>query len=97
MDGGAWWAAIYGVAQSRTRLSAFTFTFHFHFHRVSLVAQRLKCLPAMQETGFDPWVRKIPWRREWQPTIVFLPGEFHEQTPRVIYLGVEFLGCIITI
>ena len=25
--------------------------------------------------GFDPWVRKIPWRREWQPTPVFLPGE----------------------
>ena len=30
MDGGAWWAAIYGVAQSGTRLSDFTFTFHFH-------------------------------------------------------------------
>ena len=30
MDGGAWWAAVYGVAQSRTRLSDFTFTFHFH-------------------------------------------------------------------
>ena len=30
MDGGAWWAAVYGVAQSRTRLSTFTFTFHFH-------------------------------------------------------------------
>ena len=29
--------------------------------------------------GFDPWVRKIPWRRKWQPTPVFLPGEFHEQ------------------
>ena len=29
MDGGAWWAAIYGIAQSRTRLSNFTFTFHF--------------------------------------------------------------------
>ena len=29
-DGGAWWAAVYGVAQSRTRLSDFTFTFHFH-------------------------------------------------------------------
>ena len=29
-DGGAWWAAVYGVAQSRTRLSNFTFTFHFH-------------------------------------------------------------------
>ena len=29
--------------------------------------------------GFDPWVGKIPWRREWQPTPVFLPGEFHGQ------------------
>ena len=28
---------------------------------------------------FDPWVRKIPWRRKWQPTIVFLPGEYHGQ------------------
>ena len=30
MDGGAWWAAVHGVAMSRTRLSDFTFTFHFH-------------------------------------------------------------------
>ena len=29
--------------------------------------------------GLDPWVRKIPWRREWLPTLVFLPGEFHGQ------------------
>ena len=29
MDGGAWWAAVYGVTESRTRLSDFTFTFHF--------------------------------------------------------------------
>ena len=29
MDGGAWWAAVYGVAKSRTRLSDVTFTFHF--------------------------------------------------------------------
>ena len=27
--------------------------------------------------GFDPWVRKIPWRRKWQPTPVLLPGESH--------------------
>ena len=26
---------------------------------------------------FDPWVRKVPWRREWQPTLGFLPGESH--------------------
>ena len=30
MDGGAWWAAVHGVAQSQTQLSDFTFTFHFH-------------------------------------------------------------------
>ena len=30
MDGGAWWAAVHGVAKSRTQLSDFTFTFHFH-------------------------------------------------------------------
>ena len=30
MDGGAWWAAVHGVAESLTQLSSFTFTFHFH-------------------------------------------------------------------
>ena len=45
MDGGAWWAAVHGVARSRTRLSDFTFTF-------------------------------MHWRRKWQPTPVFLPGEY---------------------
>ena len=30
MDGGAWWAAVHGIAKSRTRLSDFTFSFHFH-------------------------------------------------------------------
>ena len=34
---------------------------------------------AMQETWFDPWVGKIPWRRKWQPTPVFLLGKFHGQ------------------
>ena len=29
--------------------------------------------------GFDPWVGKIPWRRKWQPTPVFLPGNLHGQ------------------
>ena len=35
--------------------------------------------PQCRRHGFDPWVRKIPWRREWLPTPVFLPGEFHGQ------------------
>ena len=46
MDGGAWKAAVHGVAEGWTQLSNFTFTFHFH-----------------------------DWRRKWQPTPVFLPGE----------------------
>ena len=38
---------------------------------------------------FDPWVGKISWRRKWQPTQVFLPGEFHGQrSPRAIVYGV---------
>ena len=44
MDGGAWWTAVHGVAESRARLSNFTFIF-------------------------------MHWRRKWQPTPVFLPGE----------------------
>ena len=63
--------------------------------RVTLAAQqphRLKVLllelesadlqrpsPAMQETGFDPWVGKISWRGEWQSTPVFWPGKFYRQ------------------
>ena len=40
------------------------------------------CLPMQvrrKRQRFHPWVRKIPWRREWQPTPVFLSGEFHGQ------------------
>ena len=50
---------------------------HIWNDRVSLVAQSIKNLPAVQETGFDPWVRKIACWGAWQPTPVFWPGEFH--------------------
>ena len=40
--------------------------------------------------GFNPWVRKIPWRRKWQPTPVFLPGESHGQRSLV---GYSSWGC----
>ena len=33
----------------------------------------------IKRCGFKPWVRKIPWRMAWQPTPVFLPGQFHGQ------------------
>ena len=44
--------------------------------------------PALQEPQrykFHPWVRKMPWRREWKPIAVFLPRESHEQRSLVGY------------
>ena len=56
----------------------------------------VKNLPAVWETGFDPWVGKIPWRGKWQPTPVFLPGEPHGQRNLVGYIqsmGSQRVGC----
>ena len=43
--------------------------------------QRRRC----KRCGFDPWVRKIPWSRKWQPTLIFLPGKFYGQRSLVGY------------
>ena len=53
--------------------------------KTSLMGQMVKNLPVRQETWFNPWVRKIPWRREWQSIPEFLPGEFHGQKSLVGY------------
>ena len=45
----------------------------------------VKNLPAVQETQVQSQVGKIPWRRTWQPTLVFLPGESHGQRRLVGY------------
>ena len=45
----------------------------------SVVAQLAKNLPAMQATWVWSRVRRIPWRRKWQPTPIFLLGEVHRQ------------------
>ena len=42
--------------------------------------------------GFDSWVRKIPWRRAQQPTLVFLPGVFHGQRNLVGYKESQRVG-----
>ena len=172
MDGGAWKAAVHGVAEGRTRLSDFTFTFHFHalekemvthssvlawripgtgepgglpsmeLHKVrhnwsdlaaaaavpytinefkrdafklgevdsrfdssitNTVIESISCPNVPQgcpgdsgkesachcqwhkRHGFDPRAGKILWRRKWQPTPVFLPGNFHGQSSLVGY------------
>jgi len=52
MDGGAWWAAVHEVAESRTQLSDFTYTFHFHALEKEMAAH----------SSFLAW--RIPWTEE---------------------------------
>ena len=42
--------------------------------------------------GFNPWIRKIPWRREWQPTPILLPGEWTEELGRLQLIGSQRVG-----
>ena len=51
----------------------------------TLVAQIVKNLLQCRRPVFSPWVGKIPWRGAWQPTPVFMPGEFHGQRSLVGY------------
>ena len=44
----------------------------------------------LKRRSFDPWVGKIPCRRKWQPTLVFLPGESHGQRS---LMGYVLQGC----
>ena len=55
----------------------------------SQVAQLLRIHLQCRRCGFNPWVGKIPWRRAWQPTPVFLPGESHGQRSLV---GLQSMG-----
>ena len=41
--------------------------------------ESIYCCRRCKRNGSDPWVRKMPWGRKWQPTPVFLPGQFHGQ------------------
>ena len=50
----------------------------------------VKNLPAMQGSWVDPWVRKIPWRRVWQPFPIFLPVEPQGQRSLVGYSQCDY-------
>ena len=87
MDGGAWWAAVHGVTKSRRRLDDFTFTFYFHALEKAMAPHSSTLawkIPWPEEPGrlqsTKSWTRLsdftfMHWRRKWQPTPVFLPGE----------------------
>ena len=69
MDGGAWWAAVHGVARSRTQLSDFTFTFHFHALEKEMATHSSVLAWRIPGTGEPGGLLSL-----WSHT-VFLPGE----------------------
>ena len=67
MDGGAWWAAVHGVAKSRTQLSNFTFIFHFHALEKELAPH--SSVPAWRIPGTGSLVGCRLWGGiEWDTT-----------------------------
>ena len=69
--------AQYPIQASVARSYLFAFWTNI-FYLTSLVAQLVNICLQSRRTGFDPWVGKIPWRRERLPTPAFWPGEVHE-------------------
>ena len=51
MDGGAWWAAVYGVTKSQTQLSDLTSTFHFHALEKEMATHSCSCLENPRDGG----------------------------------------------
>ena len=58
--------------------------------QVALVVKNPPADVADMRHGFNPWVRKTPWRRAWQPSLVFLPGESHGQNSLASILLTHF-------
>ena len=88
-----WWLFVSGSSQQRgsggqllclmtTEVTLTLIRWNIYLPRqnywASLVVQRVKNLQCMRPR-FEPWVGKIPWKRQWLPTPVFFPGEFHWQ------------------
>ena len=70
---------------SKARWLEYKITSAFELDGASLRLRGLRVHLRCKRPWFDPWVRKIPWRREWQATPVFLPGEFCGQRSLVGY------------
>ena len=71
------------AACSESQFSHLKYGHHYGQCGTSQVVLMVKNAPCQcrrhKRRGFNPWVRRIPWRREWQPSPVFLPGESHGQ------------------
>ena len=69
------WSMI-SVGLSSYLFRGFSIDLTFAFRLPRWCSWWITCLPLL---GFDPWVRKVPWRRAWPPAPVFLPGEFNSK------------------
>ena len=86
-DREAWCAAVHVGAKSRTWLSNWTITTisrKGHPRWFNGKASTCQCR-RLKRFEFDTWDGKVPWRRKWQPTPVFLPGKSHGQKSLVGY------------
>ena len=54
-------------------------------HQLDIILRWLRICLQCKRPWFSPWVGNMPWRREWQPTPVFLPGKSHGQRKPVGY------------
>ena len=52
---------------------------YYYIYWASFVAQMVKNMPKVQETPVQSLSQENPWRKEWLPTLVFLPGKSHGQ------------------
>ena len=87
MDGGAWWAAVHGVAEGRTRLSDFALGFHFHAWRV----------PGTGEPGGLPSMRSHTVGHDWGDLAAaaaskFLAYDLEQEASSSIKLKVIMVG-----
>ena len=71
VDGHLGWFHVLSVVNSAVLNIGVLIPFQTMFFSSYMCRSHLQC----EITGFDPWVGKLPWRRAWQPTPVFLPGE----------------------
>ena len=78
-DGGAWWVAVYGVAQNRTWLKRLSSSSSSSSIRNPWWHSGKETACQSRRCGFNPRVGRTPWRMELPPTPIFLPGKSHGQ------------------
>ena len=95
MDGGAWWAAVHGVAKSWTRLSDFPFTFHFHALEKEMAAHSSDLawrIPGMGEPGGLPSMGLHRVRHDWSD-LAALYGCESWTVKKAEHWRIDYLNC----